>query len=163
MRVSGGFSCSRRTGWSLFTAPGGEGFYWRSSGDGKPGTQCPLLRNARATQLGRAPDGRAESGRGCWRLRQASRSAWEPGVVTLGTLAAWKPWAFSGKIASHWRPEEQNRLSPTTPTATLDLQGLNLGKASPLVFPDWLLSPTRTRASVRLVHTAISSRVDMSG
>lgn len=79
------------------------------------------------------------------------------GSCNLAIGGAVRPSAFAK--APHPRPQGRRCLSPSLPVYT----ACNSTTRSRLALLGSAQAPTRTRASVRLVHTAISSRVDMSG
>lgn len=75
----------------------------------------------------------------------------------LAIGGAVRPSAFAK--APHPRPQGRRCLAASLPVYTACISTTR----SRLALLGSARAPTRTRASVRLVHTAISSRVDMSG
>lgn len=110
------------------------------------------------------PRGPVREGTG-WRAVSRCRSgSLRPSAAGLGrgscNLAiggAVRPSAFVK--APHPRPQGRRCLSPSLSVYTVCISTTR----SRLALLGSARAPTRTRASVRLVHTAISSRVDMSG
>lgn len=117
--------------------------------------------NTRSKGMPRGPVWEGAGWRGVERCRPGApvqgRGGLGRGSCNLAIGPAARPSAFAK--AAHPRPPGRRRLPNCLPvyTACISTTPSRLARSGSTG------APTRTRASVRLVHTAISSRVDMSG